>query len=209
VSEAEQALMAAHAALKKAGLEDVQDYYFWVDPFSPEGQQVSAKLLPVAAELRLDAEKAITLLAEARAAGKLENPEALDAMELGARRMDFVGYKFEAAADCASLYSRAQALAADKSRWDEVGEMLETIGSNNGRLEDIRDGYTQLGHLYSDAWLRDDRPYWLANNQARYDRAAQLWVGRSAQWNLVIQHWWDTHTLAPAAEVGLPAVGAE
>ena len=209
IDAAEQALMAAHAVLKQAGLGDVEDSYFWVDPFSPEGQQVSAKLVPVAPELRLDAERAITLLAQARAAGKLENPEALDAMELGARRMDFVGYKFEAAADCASLYSRALALAADQSRWDEVGEMLETIGSNNGRLQDIRDGYTELGHLYSDAWRRDDRPYWLANNRARYDRAAQLWVGRSDRWNLVIGHWWDTHTLAPAADVGLPPAPAE
>ncbi|HEV2445149.1 MAG TPA: hypothetical protein VGS58_04485, partial [Candidatus Sulfopaludibacter sp.] len=209
ISAAEQALMAAHAVLKKAGLGDGEDSYFWVDPFSPQGQQVSARLLPVAAEMRLDAERAMTLLAEARAAGKLQNPEALDAIELGARRMDFVGYKFEAAADCASLYSRAQALAADRTRWDEVAELLETIGSNNGRLEDIRDGYTQLGRLYRDAWLRDNRPYWLANNRARYDRAAQLWVDRGDQWNLVIAHWWDTHTLAPAAEVGLPPPTAE
>ncbi len=92
-----------------------EDDYFWLDPFSPEGQRISAKLLPVARDLRLHAERAIALLAEARAAGKLENPEALDAMELGARRIDFIGYKFQAAADCASLYSQAQALAADKS----------------------------------------------------------------------------------------------
>ena len=89
--------MAAHATLKKAGLYDVQDAYFWVDPFSPEGQQVAAKLVPVAPELRLHAERAITLLAQARAAGKLDNPEALDAIELGARRIDFIGYKFQAA----------------------------------------------------------------------------------------------------------------
>ena len=48
----------------------------------------------MAGELRLDAERAITLLAEARAAARgptLENQEALDAMELGARRIDFIG----------------------------------------------------------------------------------------------------------------------
>ena len=97
ISEAQQELMAAHATLKKAGLEDAQDSYFWVDPFSPEGQQVAAKLLPVASELRLHAERAITLLAQARAGAKLDNQEALDGMELGARRIDFIGYKFQAA----------------------------------------------------------------------------------------------------------------
>ncbi len=205
ISEAQQELMAAHATLKKAGLYDAQDSLFWVDPFSPEGQQVAVKLDPVASELRLHAEKAITLLAQARAAAKLDNQEALDAMELGARRIDFIGAKFEDAEDCAALYAKAQAAAGDKSRWSEVSEALYTIGSNNGRLEDIRDGYSQLGQLFHDAWLRDNRPYWLANNMDRYDRAAEMWIGRGNAWNNVIQHWWETHTLLPASEVGLPA----
>src|SRR5579863_6691605 len=205
ISQAQQELMAAHATLKKAGLDDAQDSYFWVDPFSPEGQQVAAKLDPVASELRLHAEKAITLLAQARAAQQLDNSEALDAMELGARRIDFIGAKFEEAEDCATLYAKAQAAAGDKNRWHEVSEALYTIGSNNGRLEDIRDGYSQLGLLFHDAWLRDNRPYWLANNMARYDRATEMWVGRGNAWNNVIQGWWSTHTLPPASEVGLPA----
>jgi hypothetical protein len=205
ISQAQQELMAAHTTLKTAGLDDAQDSLFWVDPFSPEGQQVAAKLDPVAGELRLHAEKAITLLAQARAAAKLDNPEALDAMELGARRIDFIGLKFEEAEDCATLYAKAQAAAGDKSRWHEVSEALYTIGSNNGRLEDIRDGYSQLGQLFHDAWLRDNRPYWLANNMDRYDRAAEMWIGRGNAWNNVIQHWWSTHTLPAAAEVGLPA----
>ena len=205
ISQAQQELMAAHATLRKAGLYDVQDSYFWVDPFSPEGQQVAAKLVPVAPELRLHAERAITLLAQARAAGKLDNPEALDAIELGARRIDFIGYKFLAAEEIASLYAKAQSLASDKSHWSEVSEALHMIGSNNGRLEDIRDGYSQIGQLFNDAWLRDNRPYWLANNMARYDRATQMWVGRGNAWQNVIQRWWSTHTLPPASEVGLPA----
>jgi hexosaminidase len=204
IDQAQTAIMAAHAVLKKAGLDDAEDSYFWVDPFSPTGQQIAAKLLPVAPELRLDAERAITLLAQARAAGKLENQEALDAMELGARRIDFIGSKFQAAADCQTLYNEAEGLVSDKSRWDEISDLMETIGSNNGRLQDIRDGYAQLGQLYSQAWLRDNRAYWLANNQARYDRAAQLWVGRDRAWDLVTEHWYQTHTLPPAAETGLP-----
>src|SRR6185437_14204565 len=151
------------------------------------------------------AEKAITLLAQARAAGKLENQEALDAIQLGARRIDFIGYKFQAAQDCVNLYAKAQSLAGDKNRWNEVSDALHTIGSNNGRLQDIRDGYSQIGQLYHDAWLRDNRPYWLANNMDRYDRATQLWIDRSRAWNNVIEQWWATHALPTASEVGLPA----
>jgi hexosaminidase len=204
ISQAQQELMAAHATLKKAGLNDAQDSYFWVDPFSPEGQAISAKLLPVASELRLHAESAITLLAQARAAAKLDNQEALDALELGARRIDFIGYKFQAAQDCAVLYARAQSLVDDKNHWGEVSDALYSIGSNNGRMEDIRDGYSQIGQLFHDAWLRDNRQYWLANNMSRYDRATQLWIGRGNAWQNIIQHWWDTHTLPPASEAGLP-----
>jgi len=205
ISDAQRALMAAHALLKKAGLEDAQDAYFWVDPFSPEGQAVAAKLLPVASELRLDAERALTLLAQARAGAALANQEALDAMELGARRIDFIGLKFQFAAECASLYAQAQALAPDKSRQDEVDNLLYTIGSNNGRMQDIRDGYALIGQLFEKAWLRDDRPYWLANNMAHYQAATQLWIHRGEQWDAVIDRWDATHILPPALEVGLPA----
>jgi hypothetical protein len=209
IVEAQRELMAAHALLRGAHLYDAQDKYFWVDPFSAEGRTVAAQMRPLLSELRLHAEKAIQLTAEARAAARaehrtLENSEALEALELGARRIDFVGLKFQAADDCSALYSQAQALSSDKSRWNEVEEMLETIGSNNGRLEDIRDGYALLRGLYEKAWLTDNRPYWLENNLARYDAATQLWVARSDRWRQVKQGWWNTHTLPPAADVGLP-----
>ena len=205
ISQAQQELMAAHAVLRKADLYDAQDAMFWMDPFSPEGQQLAAKLNPVASDLRLHAERAITLLAQARAAGPLQNQEALDALELGARRIDFIGYKFQSAQECANLYAKAQSLVGDKDQWGEVSDALHTIGSNNGRLQDIRDGYSQIGQLFHDAWLRDNRPYWLANNMARYDRATEMWIGRANTWQNVIQRWSSTRTLPSAAEAGLPA----
>jgi len=208
INQAQRELMAAHAAFKDADLHDARDVYFWIDSFSPEGERVAAKLRPYLSDLRLHAERAITLVAEARNVAKqenrvLENPEALDAMELGARRIDFVGLKFQAADESIILYRQARAIAADKSRRDEVEAKLYAIGANNGLLEDMRDGYTLLGALYRQAWLRDNRPYWLENNQARYDSAAQLWIGRCDRWNQVLEQWWKTHTLAPPAEVGL------
>jgi hypothetical protein len=200
--------MAAHNVLKKAGLEDGQDDWFWIDPLSPGGREVSAKLLPVASELRLNAEQAITLLAQARAAGKLDNQEALDAMELGARRLDFIGYKFQLAAACVEDYKQALALAGDPSRHQEVSVLLENIQSNNGRFEDMRDGYALLGQLFEQAWLRDNRPYWLANNVALYENATQTWVERANKFRAVVwNQWWSNHTLPPATETGLPALG--
>jgi len=120
LSQAQCEIMAAHALLKGAGLDDAQDAYFWADPFSPEGQQLAAKIRPALHDLRLHAERAITLIAEAREAARsdhreLANPEALDALELGARRIDFLGLKFQNADEIVSLYKQAQSIAADKS----------------------------------------------------------------------------------------------
>ena len=204
IDQAQQELRNVHALLKTAGLEDAQDRYFWVDPFSPDGQRVASKLRPVVSQMRLHAERAITLVDQARAGGELQNPEALDALELGARRIDFVGLKFEAADDCASFYNQALAIQGDESRREEVAEKLYTIGSNNGRLEDIRDGYALLRGLYSQAWLRDNRPYWLQIDMSRYDRAIDLWIGRSHDWSRVIEQWDETHQLPSAADAGLP-----
>ena len=209
ISQAQRELMIAHAAFKEAGLRDAADGYFWIDPFSLEGQRIGAKLRPVESQLRLHAERAITLVAEARAAASaenrtLENTEALDAMELGARRIDFVGLKFQAADQASALYGEALRLSASKSQRDVVEAKLETIGANNGLLEDLRDGYALLGGLYRQTWLRDNRPYWLEINQARYDRATQLWVGRSERWSLLQEQWWETHKLPAAAVAGLP-----
>jgi len=204
ISQAQRELMAAQNVFKRAGLRDAQDAYFWVDPFSPDGQRVAKKLRPSLGELRLHAEKAITLVAEARAAGKLENQEALDALELGARRVDFVGLKFQAAEESVAAYGEAQALLADQTRWNEVSLKLRAISSNEGRFNDIHDGYLLLGDLFRQAWLRDNRPYWLQNDLVRYDRAADLWAGRSEHWMQVERQWRETHTLPTAAEAGLP-----
>ncbi len=204
VSQAQRELMAAQALFKTAGLGDAEDRFFWVDPFTMEGQKVAVKLRPVEGEMRLHAERAITLMAEARAAAQLENTEALDALELGARRMDFIGLKFELADATVTMYEQALKLKDDKSREGDVAEMLAEIGSQNGWIDDIRDGYSLLRDLYEQAWLRDNRPYWLRNNLNHYDAAAQLWIGRSDRWRQVMFQWQDEHTLPSAVELGLP-----
>ena len=68
VNEAEKELMAAQEALGKANSGFSSDGLFWLDPWSAQGQEVSAKLLPVAEDLRLHAERAIVLLAQVRQA---------------------------------------------------------------------------------------------------------------------------------------------
>jgi hypothetical protein len=62
-----------------------------------------------------------------------------------------------------------------------------------------------LGGLFRQAWLRDNRPYWLENDMARYDAATQLWLARGNKWNSVLLQWDETHTLPTPEQAGFPA----
>ena len=141
--------------------------------FRRKGSRSRRSSMPVAAELRLHAEKAITLLAQARAAAKLDNPEALDAIELGARRIDFIGYKFQAADDCAALYAKAQAAGwATRAAGTKSRRALLRSARTTGALRTFA---TATRSSASSSMTRGCATiaYWLANNMARYDRAAR------------------------------------
>ena len=73
VDEAQKELMAAHLLLKDSFAKnaDANDFIFWLDPFTAEGQRATAKMRPLNHELRMHAERAIVLVREARNASPL------------------------------------------------------------------------------------------------------------------------------------------
>ena len=93
IDQAQREMMAAHKILKDSPLKaDGSDLLFWIDPWSADGQRQAAQLRPVLSDVRLHAERAITLVAQARNANpNLRETDALDVLELGARRMDLIG----------------------------------------------------------------------------------------------------------------------
>jgi hypothetical protein len=206
VDEAQRALMDAQKALAGAGLNDAMDKYFWIDPWSAEGQEIAAKIRPVSAEVRLDAEQALTLLDQARAAGTLRETDALDAMDLGARRIDFLAFQFQTADQIADSYRRLY----DGQKTPEISAHtsrdLWNLSGVNGRCEDLRDGYKYLETRFSQVWLEDNRPFWLNIVTARYDAAAQRWVERSDKLAAARDGWNEHHTLPAPATIGIPAV---
>ncbi len=204
IDEAQAALMAAHQALAHAGLGDAQDAWFWVDPWSQRGQEVSAKMLPVAAEVRLDAERALTLIAQARADKNLRNVEALDAMEMGARRIDFLVFKFQAANQIMSAYQRMYSGQHDPAVAAHVSRDLWNLSGVNGLCEDLSQGYEYLRTRYSDVWLAENRPYWLGNVNARYQAATQLWMKRANGLSAARDQWREHHTLPSPEQIDIP-----
>ncbi len=204
IDQAQMELMAGQRLLEGAGLASTTRYSFWVDPWSPRGQEISAKLLPVVTEMRLHTERAITLIDQARATPGIREIDALDAMEMGARRLDFLGYKFEAAQQIVDEYRLAYSEQKDASGRHDVIHELGTIAGVDGQCADLRDGYGLTADLYRAAWLKENRPFSLNTVMAQYEMAMQLWIQRGNQFGDVIHDWYKTQTLPAPESLGLP-----
>ena len=210
VNDAERELTASFEALVKAGIGMDSDSLFWLDPWSRRGQVVSAKLLPLAPELRLHAERAIVLLAEARRANAgLKEADALAAMDLGARRLDLIGMKFELAQEIADGYAEALERQHDKAHSSETRNTLDKISSMFGRCQDLRDAYSAIKGEYSQLWLAENRPYWLNNVTVRYDLQIELWQRRGDRFDEAIRDFDSGTELPGAAFLGLPATSQD
>jgi len=199
IDRAQSELMASE------DLIDVSDTTFWMDPWSPEGIAKGAKMRAKIPEARLHAEKAIELILLERAVNpNLSEKDALAAMELGARRIDFIGAKFQLADEMRSAYAKALTLPKDEKHESETHEVLYSISSMNGRCQDLRDGYSLLKVLYRDSWLAENRPYWLDNVLVRYDLQIQKWQQRGDDFNALIDRWRDTEALPTFDKAGIP-----
>jgi hypothetical protein len=208
INNAEKELMAAEEALGNAKTGMTSDMVFWLDPWSADGQAVSANLQPYEQDLRTHAENAIVLVEEARAANpNLREANALTAMDLGARRLDLIGMKFELARQIAESYAKSVAQQHEKSKHDTVEHTLENISSDNGRCQDLRDAFSAIRGEYAQVWLGENRPYWLNNVTVRYDLEIERWQNRCEQLDQSTRDWQSGKGLASPASLGLPALG--
>lgn len=203
LDKAQLAMTAAHLALQRTGVSDGRDALFWLDPWSEEGWQTAARLQPELEEVRRDAEQALTLIAQARQAGNLRETDAIDALELGARRMDFLAFKFQTAEDIAQRYLQLYQSQNDPEIRKHMSGSLWNLSGVNGRCQDLRDGYGYIRDLYQAAWLKENRPYWLDNVTAQYDMAMQLWIARAEKLRAARQQWIATHTLPAPEALGI------
>ncbi|MDE3151350.1 MAG: glycoside hydrolase, partial [Gemmatimonadota bacterium] len=165
---------------------------------------VAEKIRPVVRRMRILAESSLVLIDQARPFID-RNLDAVDAMALGARKIDFVGMKFEFADEMAAMYaSAADSTTPADQRVNSRGQELIDMSSTNGRAQDLRDGYSLMRDLYEAAWLRENRPYWLHNVLARYDMATQLWIARADAFSAARAELGRTHHLPPADSLGIP-----
>jgi hypothetical protein len=273
LNQAQIELMAAHDLLKSAHVGDGSDLIFWADPYAPDQQKNVAAIRPVLSQLRLHAERALSLIAQARAASppayaagstlyecpgpapacrpspteaasrypkasalglsaqqesglqplgyasfnpanafpsnptNLRETDAIDALELGARRFDFIGLKFQLADEITETYTRALATAAtgDRKAKPSVGALLSDINGVNGRIQDIKDGYSLIRDLYQQSWLRTNRAYALRPVLEHYDYTIGIWLSRMEKMRSAQRQWGESRTLPTPSEAGLYA----
>lgn len=201
IDEAQRKLTAAHAALLQTNQGDGRSELYWLDPWSTEGQIVSAKIRPGLRQLRIQAESALVLIAQARAQQPdLREQSALEAMEVGARRLDFIGMKFQFADEIAQMYARASTPINAQTNED-----LNDIASPlNGRIGDLKEGYVLGREVYEHAWANENRPTYLGNLTNRYDASAQLWIGRHDKIRAAMAQYRRNKTLPRMEELGIP-----
>jgi hexosaminidase len=163
-----------HAVIAEAGYEGAMDNLYWSDPFTEGGAVSITKQLPVMHEFRLSAEHATESLYRNRTKARA-HASTLDDMLLAGWRLDTLGMKVQFTSEIEHFYQDAYQNQADPQR---VEDAFEDINSMNGRLQDLRDSTTRLRKMYAEAWLRENRPYWLDNVLVRYDNLANEIQGK-------------------------------
>jgi len=162
----------AHDILRELRPMDATTELGWMNPARGNlDRQVLAMIAPAARRLRLDAEQSLIQLERARM-GARRNADLLDFVSLAARRIHVIGHR-------ALLAERMKALYADALAHQKDGGASErSVKDLNAILAAIVQAREQAGVLRDEhqrVWLEENRPYWLANVTAQYDRDLQVW----------------------------------
>jgi hypothetical protein len=188
-----------NALLAQVGLESASNDLFWSDPFSAVGAGAAAKTEPVLHDLRLAAEGALQGLLRDRSKARLHQ-DTLDDMAFAAWRLDALGMKLQFTLELNRFYWDAYQHQDDAER---VQVDIREMTSINARLEDLRDMATRLRKMHEDAWLRENRPYWLRNVLVRYDNLAGEMQAKIVAVRQARAQYEETKTLPPPEQLGM------
>ncbi len=137
----------------------------------------------------------------------LHDPDAIDALELGARRLDFIGLKFQLADEIVHRLRSAPSSprpAPTKSSARTISPDLSDINGVNGRIQDIRDTYSLLRDLYAASLAPHQPPLRPAPRPRHYDHSIALWQSRAERFRTAQRQYSDTKTLPTPTDLGLP-----
>jgi hypothetical protein len=217
IDEAQKEFMTIHSIIRDAHAGDANDANFWADPWDPASQTNIDRLRPVVPELRNHAEHIVSLVAEARqeaidAGTPLREQDALEAMDLGARRADLIGYKIEMADEMAQNYRDAlnafqhPELAPPPTHGRRGGSpAVRVITAGGSRITNLMNAYSAIRDEYSAVWMTSNVPVYLNNIQQRYDHTIQMWMDRTDHLRALSHDYKPGDPLPTPEQLGFPA----
>lgn len=217
IDEAQKEFMTIHSIMSnQAHVGDANDANFWADPWDPASQTSIDRLRPLVPELRNHAEHIVSLVAEARqeaidAGTPLREQDALEAMDLGARRADLIGYKIEMADEMAQDYRDALNVfqhpeLAPPTVGTRGGSPADRVITASGsRITNLMNAYSAIRDEYSAVWMTSNVPVYLNNIQQRYDHTIQMWMDRADHLRALSRDYKPGDPLPTPEQLGFPA----
>jgi hypothetical protein len=138
------------------------------------------------------------MIGRAKQQAHIREKTVLEAMELGARRLDWLAAKFQYSDIIAGAFARAAADSANGRRY------LQDLMGMNGTMQDMRDGFALTRDLFERAWRNENRPYWMTNALARFDAEIIRWIDRSKKMDELMRRWTRDRIMPRAADMGIP-----
>ncbi len=197
-SEVVEELDLPNALLVAQKLENASNELFWADPFSSDGEAMVDRALPTTHDLRMSAEHAIESLQHNQAKAKVHR-ETLADMVFAAQRLDTLGLKIQFTSEISHLYWDAYQNQTDSAR---AQHDLDEIVDINGRLQSLRDAIAELKEPYTQAWNRENHPYWLDNVIVRYQNLAEEVQQKIVTVQDAQRQYWITKTLPTPEQLG-------
>jgi hexosaminidase len=173
VADALAAMQRNHRRVMSIRRHDANLVLFWQNPTSnPIDRRLLAALEPVAADLRLDAEKALESLLRVRPRAR-RNAEVIDAYAFAARRLRTIGIRAEMAKRLPQLY---EDVLAKTTVGSPVANAKPVLAEMSRLLVEGRDDIVTLRAEHERLWRQENRPYWLGNVLALYDHDLEGWI---------------------------------
>ena len=168
---------SAHTILQAVRPMDATIELSWLNPARGSlDRQLLAMIGAPALELRRTQEQAIEGAERARASAR-RNADQLDYVVFAARRLHAIGQRAILAERMKAYYKDA---LENQRAPDKSGRVLDRLNAILGLLVQGREQSALLRDEYQRLWLAENRPYWLGNVLAEFDRDLQVW---SEKWD--------------------------
>jgi len=143
----------------------------WDDPFEPATLEKSSNQREDLRQTRLLAEEAQECFY--RAIKSKGEAATITSLLIGARLIDYAGFKFLSAVDMADRWKELGPKVNQVAWWNLFES--EWVYQSHSRPVDLMDQMTELGKLYRSAWLEEYTPYRLESTLGRWNAEYEYW----------------------------------